>query len=85
MIKHEIFFLNNGFNYSWDMELTYRINKGDFICDELMSNEGKLRHDKVESDEWIKFCCQHEFFEVDYIVINHIGVIEVWLKLATVE
>ena len=62
MINHIIHYYNNGFYYTWTMQLPFRLNQGDQIHNELLDNKGTLQYDKEETDEWIKFSCDNEHF-----------------------
>ena len=86
MIEHCINYYNNGFSCTWDkVKLPFRLNKGDEIHNELLDNKGVMRkrntkkETKEEVEKWISFCAKTEYFLVENISINHIGIIEVWL------
>lgn len=81
MIKQEIIFMGNGFHYQYIIDLPYRLHKGDLIYIELLDNLAKLQFPKEETDKWIEFCVENQYFEVNYIQINFYGQIEVHLKV----
>ena len=81
MIDHILHYYNNGFYYTWTMQLPFRLNKGDHIHNELLDNNGKLQDDEEETDEWIKFIYDNDYFEVEYIQIDHNGDVVAWMML----
>lgn len=79
MITHLFNYYDRKFSYTWKVELPYRVNKDDQIYYELL-DRGELLNNKQLTDEWYKLVVKRDFFEIDYIQINHIGNIDVWLK-----
>ncbi len=70
MINHILHYFEDGFTYTWTMQLPFRLIQGDLIHSELVLYKGKLVYDKEVSDEWIKFSFDHEHFEVEYVLID---------------
>ena len=81
MIDHILHYYGNGFFYTWTMQLPFRLNQGDQIHNELLDNKGDLQYEKEETNEWIKFTCDNEHFEVEYIQIDHNADVVAWLML----
>ena len=82
MIDHILHYYGNGFFYTWTIQMPFRLNKGDQIASELLSQKANLQDNKEETDEWIKFTCDEEYFEIEHIQINHNADVVVWLMLA---
>jgi len=81
MIGHIFHFYGHSFHYSWNrIFLPFRLIKGDIIESGLIDT-GYLMYNAIETDEWIRFSVEHDLFEVDWVQINSMGNIEVWLKL----
>jgi hypothetical protein len=81
MINHILHYCGNGFSYTWKMQLPFRLNLGDLVYYELLDYKGKLQYEKEETDEWINFTCKNDYFEVDYIQIDHNADVCAWLML----
>jgi hypothetical protein len=81
MIKHNIYFEGNGFHYQYVINLPYRLNKADLIYIELLDNLAKLQFPDKETDEWIEFCVDNQYFEIERIQIDFYGDIEVFLMV----
>ncbi|MCD8401337.1 hypothetical protein G1K66_12550 [Tenacibaculum finnmarkense] len=80
MIKHIIHFYQKGFDYTWHLQLPYRLALGDLVHDELLENRGKLQYDKVIED---KFCELEydDYLIVERLEIDHNANVVVWLNI----
>jgi hypothetical protein len=77
MIPHIIHYFKEPFYNTWEIELPFRLQKGDYICEELL---GKVEFSRgQETDEWIAFCIEQGMFVVDYIFIDHNTNVVAWL------
>lgn len=67
MIKHLIHYYDNGFCLSWEMQLPFRLNKGDYLNNEIL-DESELIHGE-KTDEWVTLCKNNQHFLVNNIII----------------
>ena len=79
MIQHILHHFDDGFNYTWTIQLPFRLNKGDQIHNELLINRGKLEYDKELTEEWMDFTFENEHLEVETIDIDHNANVVAWL------
>ena len=79
MIRHSIHFINKLFSCIWFVDLPYRLVIGDLIFNEFFDNKDVSGYDTT-NEGWVKFSIEKEYFEVDQVIIDHMGNIEVWIK-----
>jgi len=85
MINHILHYFGKGFFYTWTMQLPFRLNKGDQIHNELLDNIGVSEHKEEQEDKWVEISVNNEYFEVEYIQIDHNANVVAWLMLPNFE
>ena len=81
MITHNIFLRTADCTIKWELDLPYKLSKGDFIHYQILTDKiAKLvRHKELpESFFEMKF---NEYFIVEYVQLSHLCELEIFLTI----
>lgn len=81
MIDHIIHYFYGEFNYTWTLQLSFRLNQGDLLHYELLDKRGNPMHLEDKPNEWGTLCVNYEYFEVEFIQIDHCAKVVAYLRI----
>ena len=74
MIKHELYFVETiDREFQWQIDLPFRLNIGDLIHVELLTEDGKIMDNEKSRDDYVDLYRIYEYFKVVYLKIDHRG------------